>query len=167
MRKGICRFFVEYTGLENCRIIELLNGGLDLFEKLFAGGHLGLLEKSMGAASLRQRVIANNIANVNTPGFKKSDVIFEDALAQAMLGTGTLNQVRTHSRHLSKQQSADEVEPQVVASNGTTMRNDGNNVDIEAEMAQVAQNNLYYNTLAQQLSAKLKDLKTAINQGGR
>lgn len=137
-----------------------------MFENLFAGGHLGLLEKSLGAASLRQRVMANNIANVNTPGFKKSDVVFEDALQQAMAETSVVGQVRTHPDHLSKSKSFGQIQPRIVVSDGTAIRNDGNNVDVEAEMAQVAQNNLYYNTLAQQLSAKLKDLKTAIS-GGR
>jgi len=137
-----------------------------LFDNLFAAGHIGLLEKSLGAASLRQRVSANNIANVNTPGFRKSDVIFEDVLQQAMGGDFMISQVRTHPGHLSKDKSFFEIEPQIILSDATTIRNDGNNVDIEAEMAQVAQTNLYYNSLAQQLSAKLKDLKSVI-QGGR
>ena len=138
-----------------------------MLEKLFAGT-IGLLENSLSAASLRQRVMANNIANANTPGFKKSDVIFEDLLSQALNGGPGLQQVRTHERHLSKDAaSAAAVEPQIVSSNATAVRNDGNNVDVEAEMANIAQNNLYYNALAQQVSGKLSALKTVINQGGR
>ncbi|HBS60033.1 MAG TPA: flagellar basal body rod protein FlgB [Firmicutes bacterium] len=139
----------------------------DLLEKLFTGT-IGLLEKSLSAASLRQRVMANNIANANTPGFKKSDVVFEDLLSRALNGGPVLQQVRTHERHLSKDAaSAAQVQPQIVGSNATAVRNDGNNVDVEAEMANIAQNNLYYNALAQQVSGKLNALKTAINQGGR
>lgn len=138
-----------------------------MLEKLFAGGNIGLLEKSLAAASLRQRVIANNIANVNTPGFKKSDVIFEDLLQQALADGPHFRQTCTHRHHLSKNPpSVEQVQPQVITSNATAIRNDGSNVDIEAEMANVAQNSLYYNTLAQQLSGRLNSLKTAI-QGGR
>lgn len=139
-----------------------------MLEQLFTGGNFGLLEKSLAAASVRQRVSANNIANANTPGFKKSDVVFEDLLQQALAGGPGLRQARTHEYHLSKTAlTAEQVQPQIVTSNATAIRNDGNNVDIEAEMANIAQNNLYYNALAQQLSARLSSLKTAIGQGGR
>jgi flagellar basal-body rod protein FlgB len=138
-----------------------------LLNKLFAGGNIPILEKAMGASALRQKVSANNIANVNTPGFKKSDVVFEDVLHQALQENGTSTQVRTHAGHLSKTKSVGEVVPQVVTSNGTAIRNDGNNVDVEAEMAGIAQNSLYYNALAQQISARFNSLKTAMGQGGR
>ena len=140
-----------------------------MLEQLFTGGNFGLLEKSLAAASVRQRVSANNIANANTPGFKKSAVVFEDLLQQALAGGGPgLRQARTHEYHLSKTAlTPEQVQPQIVTSNATAIRNDGNNVDIEAEMANIAQNNLYYNALAQQLSARLNSLKTAIGQGGR
>jgi len=138
-----------------------------LLENVFTGT-IDLLEKSLSAASLRQRVMANNIANANTPGFKKSDVIFEDLLSQALNRGPGLRQVRTHERHLSREAaSVAQVQPQIVSSNATAVRNDGNNVDVEAEMANIAQNNLYYNALAQQVSGKLNALKTVINQGGR
>lgn len=136
-----------------------------MLENLFTGT-MGVLEKSLSAASLRQRVMANNIANANTPGFKKSDVIFEDLLSQALNGGAGLQQMRTHERHLSKDAvSVAQVQPHIVTSSATAVRNDGNNVDIEAEMANIAQNNLYYNALAQQVSAKLNALKIAIKGG--
>jgi flagellar basal-body rod protein FlgB len=137
-----------------------------LLEKLFAGGSIGLLEKSLTAASIRQRVIANNIANGNTPGFKKSDVIFEDLLQQALTDKPGFRQTRTHEYHLGKTPlSVEQVQPQIVTSNATAMRNDGSNVDIEAEMANVAKNSLYYNALVQQLNSKVNLLRTAIRGG--
>lgn len=139
-----------------------------MLDKLLSGGSIGILEKSLAASSLRQRVISNNIANVNTPGFKKSDVIFEDLLQQALSEQPMLQQTCTHENHLSKTfSSVEQVQPQVATSTATAIRNDGNNVDIEAEMASVAKNNLYYNSLAQLMSKKLGALKTVINQGGR
>lgn len=139
-----------------------------MLEQLFTGGNFGLLEKSLAAASVRQRVSANNIANANTPGFKKSDVIFEDLLRQALADGSGLRQARTHEYHFSKTAlTIDQLQPRIVTSNATAVRNDGNNVDIEAEMAGIAQNNLYYNALAQQLSGRFNSLKTAMGQGGR
>lgn len=139
-----------------------------MLEQLFTGGNFGLLEKSLAAASVRQRVSANNIANANTPGFKKSDVIFEDLLQRALAGGPSLRQVRTHEYHFSKTDvTAEQVQPQIVTSNATAMRNDGNNVDIEAEMANIAKNSLYYNAIAQRLSGYFSSLKTVIGQGGR
>jgi flagellar basal-body rod protein FlgB len=168
---GICYFCSEYITRGKIRKswkITTRKGAGNLLDKLFTGGNIGIMEKSLAAASVRQRVIANNIANANTPGFKKSDVIFEDLLRQAMSDGPGLRQVRTHEYHLSKTpQSATEIQPQIVTSNATAIRNDGNNVDIEAEMADVAKNNLYYNTLAQMLSKRLNELKTVISQGGR
>ncbi|HWQ62626.1 MAG TPA: flagellar basal body rod protein FlgB, partial [Negativicutes bacterium] len=101
-----------------------------------------VLEQALGAAALRHKVIANNIANVNTPGFKKSDVVFEDKLAAAMTGK-PLPMARTHAGHLPGRQG-DAFTPAVVTDTTTSLRTDGNNVDIDAEMANVAKNTLYY-----------------------
>ncbi|KKM12345.1 hypothetical protein SY88_04135 [Clostridiales bacterium PH28_bin88] len=125
---------------------------------------VAILAKAMDAASLRQQVIANNIANANTPGFKRSTVVFEDLLRTALeeqrgrkanglpsLGPDRLN----------------EVQPRVVRDSSTTMRTDGNNVDIEMEMAQLAMNTINYNSAAQLLNGKLAQIRYVINEGRR
>lgn len=125
-----------------------------------------VLERALAAAALRHKVIANNIANVNTPGFKKSEVSFEDKLQQALAGTH-LPLAVTNSRHLSGASDASLPMPEVYTVVNTTMRQDGNNVDIDQEMALMAENNIYYNAVAQQISNYFAGLKTAINEGRR
>jgi len=123
-----------------------------------------VLEQALGAAALRHKVIANNIANVNTPGFKKSDVVFEDKLAEAMSGKkATL--ARTHAKHLPGRQGGS-FDPAIITDKTTSLRTDGNNVDIDAEMANVAKNTIYYDAVAQQLGRYFTNLKSAIS-GGR
>lgn len=57
-----------------------------MLRQLLGSSQVSVLEQALSAASLRQKVISNNIANVNTPGFKKSNVIFEDLLQEAING---------------------------------------------------------------------------------
>ncbi|MHB1126192.1 MAG: flagellar basal body rod protein FlgB [Bacillota bacterium] len=130
------------------------------------------LEKSLDAAALRQRSIANNIANVNTPGFKKSGVTFEENLKAALgesLDTGTrLSLARTNPRHLSVGSNGDlrELKPELQQDLTTSMRPDGNNVDIDEEMLNLSMNNLNYQMTVQQLNERLGILRFVIT-GGR
>lgn len=124
-----------------------------------------VLSQAMSASSLRHKVLSNNIANVNTPGFKRSDVVFEDKLAAAMGGGNRLGLARTNERHLPGR--SDGSGPTVTTDTMTTLRTDGNNVDIDAEMANVAKNTLYYEAVAQQLGRYFTNLKSAISEGKR
>jgi len=121
-----------------------------------------VLESALSAASLRHKVISNNIANVNTPGFKRSDVVFEDKLAEAM-GQSSALLSRTNSRHLSASQ--DDFTPSIVTDSSTSMRSDGNNVDIDSEMANLAKNNIFYEAVATVLSKYFSTLNSAIKEG--
>lgn len=118
----------------------------------------------MGAASLRHKVLTNNIANVNTPGFKRSEVVFEDRLAEAMAGK-KLALARTNAKHLPGGRGGSSA-PAVVTDATTSLRTDGNNVDIDAEMANVAKNTIYYDAVAQMLGRYYTNLKSAIKGGG-
>jgi flagellar basal-body rod protein FlgB len=126
---------------------------------------MSILEQSLYASSLRHKVISNNIANVNTPGFKKSEVAFEDLLQAQLDGKETsLPLARTNSRHLSGGNGTS-LAPRVNTIGTTSFRTDDNNVDIDIEMADLAKNNIYYNAVAQQLSRQLSNLKSAIREG--
>jgi len=113
-----------------------------------------IIKKSMDAAALRQKVIANNLANINTKGFKRSEVAFEEILRKEIKNSGG---------GLSRIES---LEPQIIKDESTSMRSDGNNVDIDIEMSNMAANNILYNTLVTQLNTKLSTLRYVIN-GGR
>ena len=123
------------------------------------------LGRGLAAANLRQEVISNNIANVNTPNFKKSDVIFEDLLAKELgfdEDGNKLPLVRTHDRHLPVGVMPGDAEAQIFEDDTTTMRVDNNNVDIDIEMASLAKNQLYYNAMATSLGGYMTKLKNVI-----
>jgi len=120
-----------------------------------------LLRKELDAGALRQRVIANNIANVNIPRFKRSVVRFEESLQEA-LGKDTLPLLTTDPRHIGGAKPPDELRPEVERDEGTTMRADGNNVDIDQEMALLAANTIMYNAAAQELNERLALLSYVI-----
>lgn len=127
-----------------------------------------ILERSLDAASLRQKVLSNNIANVDTPNFKRSDISFESTL-QASLNqdTPSIRGFRTDPRHIPiGPPSFSEIRPEIIVESSTTVNNNGNNVDIDSEMTQLAVNQIKYNTLIQDLNGYLARLRSAI-QGGR
>jgi flagellar basal-body rod protein FlgB len=122
------------------------------------------LERSLDAASLRQSVINNNIANQNTPNFKRSEVRFEQFLKQEMGSGLTIEAKRTNPKHFTFQAAAVR-EPQVVQDRVSVMNNNSNNVDIDAEMANAAANQLGYGSLVRQVNYEISHLRTAI--GGK
>lgn len=126
-----------------------------------------LLERSLDASSLRQKVLSNNIANIDTPNFKRSDVSFQQALQDALSGD-TLVGRTTDPRHMQIGTSnLDDVHPTVFQEDKTSLRIDGNNVDIDAEMTNLAENQILYNAMTQELNSKFGLLKYAINEGKR
>ncbi|WP_309121292.1 flagellar basal body rod protein FlgB [Paenibacillus sp.] len=127
------------------------------------GSHFRLLERTLDASSLRQAVIANNIANVDTPRFKRSEVQFETLLQQSMNGTpGGIVGRRTDPRHIYIGRGGKEVESKITIDENSVMNNNLNNVDIDSEMSAMAKNQLRYNTLVQQVSHEIKLAKTAL-----
>ena len=134
-----------------------------MLEQIVGGKALDVMQRGMGAANLRQEVVSHNIANVNTPNFKKSDVIFEDLLAKELDldATGRLKVVRTHDRHMpiafrGRAAAKVELDP------SSSMRYDKNNVDIDVEMASLAKNSLYFNALARQVGAEFSRMRTVV-----
>jgi len=122
---------------------------------------LTVLEKGLNASSLRQKVLADNIANVDTPGFKRSDVDFQLALKTALGSSGsTLSLKTTIPKHISSPEAGSQTIVQTDRS--TSIRNDANNVDIDREMANVAENGLYYNSLTRTISSQLGLLRMVI-----
>ena len=129
---------------------------------LLNGPEFKRLEGAISAADIRQSVIANNVANADTPKFKRSDVAFEQLLEQS-LGNGmpVLAGRRTNPRHIPIGPSSS-VTPQVITDEDSVMNNNGNNVDIDREMSLLAQNQLSYNFYVQQVNHNVKMMRTAI-----
>jgi flagellar basal-body rod protein FlgB len=145
--------------------------GDSMINRLISNDVMELVQKSLDAAALQHKVIANNLANVDTPGFKRSEVVFGESLKKAIqereTGPNQLELARTDSQHIEIHPGlrAEEVTPQVVRQQETTLRNDQNNVDIDVEMAKLAQNTVVYQTLAQLTQSQFSQLKSAIREG--
>jgi flagellar basal-body rod protein FlgB len=137
-----------------------------VLEQIMNSPNFNYLGRGLAAANLRQEVISNNIANVNTPNFKKSDVVFEELLAKeiGMDDSGRLPLVRTHDRHLPVGMIGG-AKASIQEDDTTTMRVDNNNVDIDIEMASLAKNQLYYNAMATELGGYVNKLKNVITSG--
>jgi len=119
-----------------------------------------LLESALDASSLRQKVIANNVANVDTPLFKRSEVSFEQLLQREMNGS-SFRGLRTDPRHIEIGLPT-YPKPQIVQDNSTAINNNLNNVDIDYEMSLMAKNQLSYNVEVQQVNSELSRLRLAI-----
>lgn len=129
-----------------------------------------------GLAS-RQRVISNNLANVDTPGFKASDVEFEQELQRAIAQDGAqsassqLAPVSYRPGQIPIEgdtpSAIDSVRPQLVRPDNTETRLDGNNVDIDKEMVQLAETTISYNSLVQLMAARVAMARYAVNEGRR
>ncbi|MBE8951606.1 MAG: flagellar basal body rod protein FlgB [Quinella sp. 1Q7] len=141
-----------------------------MLEQIFDSPMFNYLPRAMTAATIRQEVIANNIANVNTPNYRKSVVNFEDLLAREIYGEepdGKLKMYRTHDKHLPPTPLKFHAEPTIIEDTTNIMRVDNNNVDIDIEMATLAKNQLYYNALATELGAHVTRMKNAITSNGQ
>jgi flagellar basal-body rod protein FlgB len=118
---------------------------MDLFDTTQIG-----LERSLSGASLRQEAIASNIANVNTPGYRRQDVDFASALSAAW--------------DQGKSGVAD-VKPAMQTDASAIVRADGSSVDIDVEAGAQAKNGLQYEAVSQVLKTRISILRSAIGIG--
>jgi len=126
---------------------------------------MDVMQKGLSAAWTRNAVIRNNLANIETPGFKASYVEFESFFKRAVEETGFVG-TRTHPRHIEiGTSSLDNLRPMIFQSRDLSMRKDGNNVDIESENVRLAQNSIFYNTLMEKLNSEIRRLRLAISEG--
>ena len=126
-------------------------------------GTIRELKRALDVSHVRNRVIAENIANSETPGFKGSSVDFQRAMVDAN-SSADLNMSKTSNMHISPKGSNAAVK---IDKSGNPSRVDGNNVDQNMEMASLSENAIVYNTAAELLNRKLKLLKFAIEEGGK
>ncbi|MCL2627821.1 MAG: flagellar basal body rod protein FlgB [Oscillospiraceae bacterium] len=126
---------------------------------------MDVLQKGLSVGWMRNAVIRNNIANVETPGFKASDVEFESLFKRALEEGGFVGR-RTHPKHIEiGSGNINNVRPRIYERRDLSMRFDGNNVDIESENVKLAQNQLQYNTIMEKLNGEIRRLRMAISEG--
>lgn len=120
--------------------------------------YINVLDKAADASWIRNEVINNNIANVNTPYFKRKDVEFESYLLAALEGADSSN--------LNKVVAGIDLDGLTSVtytdSNILSYRLDGNNVDIDTENVELASNQLRYQALVGSISNEFNMIKTAM-----
>jgi flagellar basal-body rod protein FlgB len=119
-----------------------------------------LLKAGIKASDVRAKTIANNMANINTKDYKKFNVVFEENLKKENNASG-FELKRTKATHFASSDSnADNIS--IEQDKSTSMRSDGNNVDLDIEKVNQAANTLKYNALITKINSKFNDLKTVM-----
>ena len=117
--------------------------------------YVNVLDKAADASWMRQEAISNNIANVNTPGYNRQDVAFEDSLQEAISNS----RYRSTDEKVANLSKADLRIRSYTDSSGFSYRLDGNNVDIDTENAALARNQLKYNALVDSINHEFSMIK--------
>ncbi len=123
-----------------------------------------LLQGSLSGLVKRQQLISNNLANVDTAGYRSLDLPFEQVLDREVRKEGDLRMVVTQPGHISSptvmEQALDTQQPVV-------FRTDGNGVDVDAEMARLAETSINFNAVTQLMAGRLAIMKMAVSDGRR
>lgn len=129
---------------------------------------IDFLKNALNLRATRHNLIASNLANNDTPFYQAVDLAFEDQLKSSLRDDGKLTIGRTNSRHLPvSTDNNNEIRGKVVSEPSNRSGNDMNTVDLDREMAKLAQNTLLYNVTVQMISKKLALIKYAVEQGGK
>ncbi|SDY72343.1 flagellar basal-body rod protein FlgB [Evansella caseinilytica] len=123
-----------------------------------------LLQTALTASTTRQNTISQNIANVDTPNYKAKKAVFAHELSSA-IDRQKLTAYRTDVRHIPFGGSSSE-EVRVIERTDTQYNHNGNNVDIDLEMADMAKNQIYYNALTDRLNGRFNSVLTVLGKGG-
>lgn len=123
--------------------------------------------KALDLRSRRHELIISNLANADTPGYKSFDLMVEKAMADQKNSSPPAQLERTHSGHI--QPAGDKqhnLKPHIVkVQDQNNLRGDGNTVDMDREMSNLASNQLLYKVSAQIISKKFQGLKNIIKGG--
>ncbi|MGD6816174.1 flagellar basal body rod protein FlgB [Metabacillus sp. 113a] len=119
------------------------------------------LENALKTTNIQQKVISNNIANADTPGFKAKKVSFGSLLTREM---SNIQANKTDVRHIDFSKTS--TGGAVIKNKDSAYHANGNGVDIDSEMADLAKNQIQYNALVDRLNGKFKSLQTVLT-GGR
>ncbi|MGE7766380.1 flagellar basal body rod protein FlgB [Peribacillus sp. NPDC096540] len=130
---------------------------MELFSNTFRS-----LENALNYSNTKQKVISQNIANTDTPNYKAKEVPKKQSF-QAELES-SIQSYRTDERHLNFK-SEGSGSSSIVTQRNAQYNNNGNSVDIDKEMTDLAANQIYYNAVSDRLSGKFKSLETVIRGG--
>ncbi len=113
----------------------------------------GLLSKLMDATTVRQQVVSQNLANLNTPGYRRMEATFEDQFEKVLSGNADVS-------------AAENVKVRVQTSNDAPTRPDGNSVNLDTELGELQRTALMFQTYTKILEARLGMMRRAMNGQG-
>ncbi len=142
-------YFVRQGLCINLALQEAINIGKLQMSK--TDSIIALIEAGIRAESLRQKAIANNVANLETPGYRRIDVKFEELLAKSLDSSGSVD--------------LSELEPQIYQPKQTLVKSNGNDVSLEGEVGAMIKNSLRYKTYIRLLNKRYRQIELAMNIG--
>lgn len=131
-------------------------------DPILFGSTVQALKSALDGLATQQEVIGQNIANVDTPGYRAQKVDFKSTLQRALKQTGKVVMKTTNPGHLQGTSAADRI--QISLREGGTSRADGNNVDIDVELTQMTETVVQYQALAQLIGKKFTGIKNIIGR---
>lgn len=131
-----------------------------MFGSMFSG--LDKIGRGLDASWTKNEVISSNIANIDTPGYKKQKVQFGDLLNGELSNLSSLK--TTNSKHIQINNSGSAYVNVSTDMSTTNMRTDENNVNIDEEMSDLSKNQIYYNVLSQRATGEITKLQNAIRE---
>lgn len=134
-------------------------------ESMLYDGPSRLLRQSLSGLVQRQQLIANNLANIDTPGYRSVDIDFERALQRRLAADQRLPILVTSPAHMST--TGGWAEQQGTLLRAPAFREDGNGVDVDAEMARLSETVIQYNVVSQLLAARIALMRLAVTEGRR
>ena len=153
--KRLARFLLIYFVRQglciNLALQEAINIGKLQMSK--TDSIIALIEAGIRAEGLRQKAIANNVANLETPGYRRIDVKFEELLAKSLDSSGSVD--------------LSELEPQIYQPKQTLVKSNGNDVSLEGEVGAMIKNSLRYQTYIRLLNKRYRQIELAMNVGAR
>ena len=110
---------------------------------------IDFIDSGIKAETLRQRLIASNIANLQTPGYRRLDIKFKELLAKAMDSSGSID--------------FDDLNTQIYQPKQTPLQSNGNDVNLEMEVGEMVKNSLRHKAFLRLLGKKYKQIELAIS----
>jgi flagellar basal-body rod protein FlgB len=133
---------------------------MSLFDKTVNGLHT-----SLNMRQLRHGVISSNVANAETPGYQAQKLDFEKSLERAMDLDGLRGMSTSHGDHMTVGGHSARAKAEIYNNPDGAVNNDGNTVDMEKEMASLAENAIMYKAALQLINKKMAALKYAASEG--
>lgn len=122
--------------------------------------YIDVLDLAADATNARQELLSNNLANVDTPNYKRKDIAFEGILQSAMYGSESLDRKVQYVND-----NREDFQPLTYTDNvSLSYREDGNNVDVHTEEAYLAENKIRYDALVDQMSQEFSRIKTVLQK---